>query len=87
MATLCARCAVAGPAKEMTVDSAKNVAHDIKCLLTVSMHPHVSDFLTAQRTHVSSPHKRIFAGTHLETPRIMRLGDGTLRTAASHQAY
>jgi len=36
--------AVAGLAKEMTVGSAKNVAHDIKCLLTVGMHPHVAIF-------------------------------------------
>jgi len=42
-----------------------------------------SDPLVAQRTNVSSPHTRTFAGTHLKIRRILRLGHGTLRTAAS----
>ena len=40
---------------------------------------------TAQRTHVSRPHTRTFAGTHLKIRRIVRLCTIKLHTAASRR--
>ena len=73
--------AAAGLARVVAVSSDKNQARSGKHLPAAAL-PYVNP-RTGQRTHVSSPHTRTFAGTHLKIRRIVRLCNIELRTAAS----
>ena len=73
--------AAAGLARVVAVSSARNQARSGKNLPAAVL-PYVNP-RTGQRTHVSSPHTRTFAGTHLKIRRIVRLCIITLRIAAS----